>query len=174
MGHSDIPVIGWFALVWKVSPVPPFGSCRRRAAGPALSDLDLEAGRRGGPGEVPPPGLLANRLARGAVVLAGRAARPSRANVRHPAVAQLPMARPFVLDGLPGTTPRRPRSVAGEGRAFGACCFAGCGPSPPYAGPYAEPYAGPFAGHPRTPRRLGGSFPLVMSPRAPVRRKDLG
>jgi hypothetical protein len=49
----------------------------------------------------------------------------SRANVRHPAAAQLPTAQPFVLDGLPGTTPRRPRSVAGCGRAFGACCFAG-------------------------------------------------
>jgi hypothetical protein len=36
-----------------------------------------------------------------------------------------PPAYPFVLDGLLGTTPRRPRSVAGEGRAFGACCFAG-------------------------------------------------
>jgi hypothetical protein len=32
MGHSGIPVIGRLALVWKVSPVPPFG----RPAGPAL------------------------------------------------------------------------------------------------------------------------------------------
>src|SRR5688572_17529178 len=55
----------------------------------------------------------------------GRDARPSRANVRHPAAAQAPTVEPFVLDGLPGTTPRRPRWVAGEGRAFGACCFAG-------------------------------------------------
>ena len=39
------------------------------------------------------------------------------------------------MHGLPGITTRRPRSVAGEGRAFGACCFAGklrspAGPAP--------------------------------------------
>jgi hypothetical protein len=69
--------------------------------------------------------MLAARLAGRLVVSAGRDARPSRANVRHPAAAQLQAAYPFVLDGLPGTTPRRPRSVAVRGRAFGACCFAG-------------------------------------------------
>jgi hypothetical protein len=68
--------------------------------------------------------MLATRLAGRLVVPARRDARPSRANVRHPAAAQLLTAQPFVLDGLPGTTPRRPRSVAGGGRAFGACCFA--------------------------------------------------
>ena len=44
-----------------------------------------------------------------------------------------PTAQPFVLDGLPGTPPRQPRSVAGWGRAFGACCFAGKLRSPAHA-----------------------------------------
>jgi hypothetical protein len=48
-----------------------------------------------------PPGMLATRLAGRLVVLSGRDARPSRANVRHPAAAQLLTAQPFVLDGLP-------------------------------------------------------------------------
>jgi hypothetical protein len=65
-------------------------------------------------GGSPPPGVLAHRIAGRLVVPTGRAARRSRANVQHPAAAQLPMAQPFALDGLPGTTPRRPRSVAGE------------------------------------------------------------
>jgi NmrA-like family len=46
------------------------------------------------------------------------------------------------LDGLLGITPRRPRSVTGEGRVFGACCFAGKlrspggpGPAPPWPRP---------------------------------------
>jgi hypothetical protein len=81
------------------------------------------------------PGLLATRIARGAVVPAGHDARPSRANVRHPATAQVQAVQPFVLDGLPGTTPRRPQSVAGEGRAFGACCCAGKLRSPAGPGP---------------------------------------
>jgi hypothetical protein len=121
--------------------------------------------RRGVRGEAAPPGLLATRLARGLVVLRGRDARLSGANVRRPAAAQVPTAQPFVLDGLPGIPPRWPRSVAGRGRAFGACCFAGKlrspgGPGPgatvaeavdPYASGYASPYASPYAGHPRTP-----------------------
>jgi hypothetical protein len=73
----------------------------------------------------PPPACWLPRLARRLVVPARRDVRRSRANVRHPATAQLPTASPFVLDGLPGTPLRRPRSVAGCGRAFGACCFAG-------------------------------------------------
>src|SRR5215217_5684640 len=106
-------------------------------------------------------GVLATGLARGAVVVAGRDARRSRANVRHPAAAQARTAQPFVLDGLPGTLVCRPRSVAGWGRAFGACCFAGklrspTGPGPAAAlaeavAPYASGYASPYAGHPRTP-----------------------
>ena len=56
------------------------------------------------------PGLLATRLAGRLVVPAGRAARWSRANVRHPAPAQARTARPFVLDRLPGP------SRAGHGR----------------------------------------------------------
>ena len=109
--------------------------------------------------------MLATRLARRPVVQAGRAARRSRANVRHPATAQARTARPFVLDGLPGTTPCRPRSVAGRGRAFGACCFAGklrspAGPGPappwprrldPYVIPYVNPYVIPYAQGWRTP-----------------------
>jgi hypothetical protein len=59
--------------------------------------------------------MLATRLAGRLVVPTGRDARLSGANVRRPAAAQLPTAQPFALDGLPGTTPRRPRSVAGWG-----------------------------------------------------------
>jgi hypothetical protein len=53
------------------------------------------------------------------------AAPPSR-RVRPPAS--------IALDRDPGQPPaRRPRSVAGEGRAFGACCFAGKLRSPAHA-----------------------------------------
>jgi hypothetical protein len=69
---------------------------------------------RGCRGEAPPSGVLATRIARRLVVLAGRAARRSRVNVRHPTVAQVSTAQPFALDGLPRTPPRRPRSVAGR------------------------------------------------------------
>ena len=71
---------------------------------------------------------------------------------------------------------RRPRSVAGWGRAFGACCFAGKLPSPGGPRPGAtvveadDPYADPYAGHPRTPRRPRALFPLVMPPRGGVER----
>ena len=140
-------------------------------------------------GGAPSPGVLATRIARGAVVPAGRAARPSRANVRYPAAAQLPTAQPFALDGQPGARPRRPRSVAGEGRAFGACCFAGKlrspgGPDPvppwprpatPYADPYAELYADLYAGHPRTPSPVGSAVSAGRAPRGGlVGRKDRG
>ena len=70
-------------------------------------------------------GVLATRIAGKSVVPTGRAVRRSRANVRNPAAAQAPTASPFALDRLPGTRTRRPRSVAGWGRAFGALCFAG-------------------------------------------------
>src|SRR5215212_8582832 len=60
-------------------------------------------------------GVLATGLARGAVVVAGRDARRSRANVRHPAAAQARTAQPFALDGRPGTTACRSRSVVGGG-----------------------------------------------------------
>jgi hypothetical protein len=103
--------------------------------------------------------MLATRLAGRLVVPAGRDARPSRANVRHPAAAQLPTAQPFVLDGLPGTTPRRPRSVAGWGRAFGACCFAGKLRSP--AGPGREP---PWPGQ-LTPTSFSTSTPTSFPTR---------
>jgi hypothetical protein len=56
-----------------------------------------------------PPGVLTTRLAGRLAVPTGRAAWPSRTNVRHPA-AQVLTAQPFVLDGLPG--PGR----AGHGR----------------------------------------------------------
>ena len=113
------------------SPMPTTQVAQHHPPSPPLrSVIDfLDSYRRG----MSPPGVLATRLAGRSVVPTGRAARRSRANVRHPATAQLPTAQPFVLDGLPGTTPCRPRSVAGEGRAFGACCFAGKLRSP--AGP---------------------------------------
>jgi hypothetical protein len=101
----------------------------RSSPRPSLQAAALATSSRG----MSPPGLLATRVAGRVVAPAGRDAWPSRTNIRHHAAAQLPTAQPFVLDGLPGTTPRRPRSVAGEGRAFGACCFAGKLRSP--AGP---------------------------------------
>jgi hypothetical protein len=75
-------------------------------------------------------------------------------------------AGPFALDRLPGTTPRRPRSVVGRGRAFArAASLASSAALPvPAAGrpssrrnPYAGPYAEPYADHPRTlsPARTG-------------------
>jgi hypothetical protein len=124
-----------------------------------------------------PSGVLATWLARGAVVLAGRDARRSRANVRHPAAAQAPTAQPFVLDGLPGTRPCRPRSVAGRGRTFGACCFAGNlrgpgGPGPAQVPPWPRrstpTLVGTLVPTPATrvpPRRPGAPFPLGMPPR---------
>jgi hypothetical protein len=108
--------------------------------------------------------------------------------------AQAPTAQPFVLDGRPGTSACRPPSVAVEGRALGACCFAGKLRSPagpglgppvaeavdPYASRYASPYASPYAGHPRTPspprRRVrpghaprGASRPQKPRPTSPPR-----
>jgi hypothetical protein len=123
------------------------------------------------------PGVLATRLAARPVVLAGRAARRSRANVRHPAAAQAPTAQPFALDGLPGT------QRAGHGRWRRSSTrrrrvlLRWQAPQPwrsrsgatvteavdPYAGPYAEPYAGPCATATR-PRRS----PPASRPRSSV------
>jgi hypothetical protein len=110
-----------------------------------------------------PSRLLATRLAGRLVEATG---------VRCPAVKDecpAPRRRPgrspachSPLTVCPGTTPRRPRSVAGEGRAFGACCFAGKLRSPalrtgrhrypaqlqggdPYAIPHVNPYVIPYA-----------------------------
>jgi len=95
-----------------------------------------------------------------------------------------PTASPFVLDGLPGTTPRRPRSVAGRGRAFGACCFAGklrspAGPARCHRGrggltPTSFPTSFPtppvaYPSYPACPH-LSSSCPLV----GPVGRKNRG
>jgi hypothetical protein len=112
-------------------------------------------------------------------VLAGRAAWRSRANVRHPAAVQVEARRPFALDGLPGTTPCRPRSVAGEGRAFGACCFAGklrspAGPDPvpswprrltPTSFSTSIPTSFPTRPDCVPPHPPGAPFSLVMPPR---------
>jgi hypothetical protein len=50
------------------------------------ADVNTESGRggRGGAGEKPLPGLLATWIAGRLLVLVGRDARPSRANIRHP------------------------------------------------------------------------------------------
>jgi hypothetical protein len=75
--------------------------------------------------------MLAIGLAGRLVMLMGRDARPSRANVRHAAAAQLPTAQPFALDGLPGTTARASLGSdeglrrAGDG-ARPADCDQGC------------------------------------------------
>ena len=77
------------------------------------------------------------------------------------------------LAACPGTPACRPRSVAGRGRAFGACCFAGKLRSPalrtgatrlararwraggPYVIPYVNPYVIPYALGVRTPGFAG-------------------
>jgi hypothetical protein len=119
-----------------------------------------------------PPGMLATRLSAGSVVPAGRAARRSRATVRHPATAQLLTVQPFALDGLPGTTPRRLRSVAGRDApsaraaslvssaalAVSARRHRGRGPQPlrwTLRGTLRRPPAYPL-------HRPGAPFPLVM------------
>jgi len=80
-----------------------------------------------------PPACWPPGSPRGTWCREGSDARLSRANVRHPAAAQARTAEPFVLDSLPGTMARRPPWVADEGRAFGACCFAGKLRSPAHA-----------------------------------------
>jgi hypothetical protein len=95
----------------------------------------------------------------------------------------------FALDGLPGTTPRRPRSVAGRGRAFGACCFAGKLRSParpPGDGPHPaqvrgrrplrQPLRQSLRHSPATdgvpPRGLEAGSLLVMPPRGASRPQN--
>ena len=148
------------------------------------------SGRGGGPGEGPPsPGLVATRLARGAVVPAGRAARRSRANVRHPAAAQVPWRSHSPLTACPG--PRR----AGHGRWQGgdapsarAASLAssaalplapGNGPDParlgggdPYVNPYVNPYVIPYALGVRTPHRPEAGSPVVRPPRGASRPQN--
>ena len=138
-------------------------------------------------GEASPPGLLATRLAGRLVVLMGRDARLSRANVRHPAAAQARTAEPFVLDSLPGTMACRPRSVAGEGTRLRRVLLRWQAPQPcsrigrrrypaqlqggdPYVIPHVNLYVIPYAQGWRTPG-LGGrahrsrSCPLVGASR---------
>jgi hypothetical protein len=135
----------------------------------------LDSYRRG----MSPPGILATRLARGAVVrLRHRCPRVKRDRGmrpnspagwcrlrRPPDPAADESSRPIALDRDPGQPPAtRPRTVAGWGRAFGACCFAGKlrSPAPPLGrqphpaqpgggDPYASPYASPYARRWRTP-----------------------
>jgi hypothetical protein len=119
----------------------------------------------------------------------------SSAAIRRPPKAAPPSRRVWppasiALDRDPGQPlARRPRSVAGWGRAFGACCFAGKLRSPagsgpgttlaeavdPYASRYASPYASPYAGHPRTPSPSGGRITAGHAPvGGPVGRKNRG
>jgi len=149
-----------FVTRWRCWVVRP----RERAR-----DVPVVAGGGGSGGRtLLPPGLAAAPLARGLVVQLGRDARRSSANVRLPAAAQVHAAGPFVLDGLPGTTPAGHWPWSVEGRAFGACCFAGKLRSPAHAPgdaahpalpgggcPYADPYADPYARHSRTPSPAG-------------------
>jgi hypothetical protein len=116
-------------------------------------------GAEGGPGGDPPPGVLATAIAPRLVVQPGRDARRSSANVRLSAAAQVQAAGPFVLDGLPGTTPAGHLPWSVVGRAFGACCFAGKLRSP--APPTGEPRSsGPWA--PATPTSMGTSTPTAF------------
>jgi hypothetical protein len=106
----------------------------------------------------------------------------------HPAgeFGRMPRSR---LTGTPASAGRRSRSVAGWGRAFGACCFAGKlrslvirpgrplgGRLDPYVIPYVNLYVIPYAQGWRTPglggrAHLSSSVPLggVERPRRAVR-----
>jgi hypothetical protein len=91
-----------------------------------------------------PPGMLATRIARGAVVPAGREARPSRANVRPPPPRSSPRRSHSSLTACPGPRPLATVGGRERGRAFGACCFAGKlrspgGPSPVPPWPSRDP-----------------------------------
>jgi hypothetical protein len=79
-----------------------------------------------------------------------------------------PTAQPFVLDGLPGSTACRPRSVAGEGRAFGACCFAGKLRSP--AGRALAAFGWGGLTPTSFPTSTSKSFPTSTSKSFPTRR----
>jgi len=94
---------------------------------------------------------------------------------------------PFVLDGLPGTTPACHSRWSVVGRAFGACCFAGKLRSPappageprvsgltpgslPYGNPYAVPYAYPYGnGYARRVRTPGSGGRGYLSSSVPLR-----
>ena len=119
-------------------------------------------------------------LAPRSVVQLGRDARRSSANVRHPAAAQVPTPRPFVLDGLPGTPAAGHPGWLVVGRAFGACCFAGKLRSPapptgeaplarpvvvgePYVNGYVIPYVILYA--------LGGAYPCPRRPGLSVQHR---
>jgi hypothetical protein len=155
--------------------MPPGETAPPASPPSALITAVLDSYRRG----MSPPGILATRLARGAVVqLRHRCPRVKRDGtaglvgcwIRRPpkATPSSRRVRPhasIALDRDPGQPPAtRPRTVAGWGRAFGACCFAGKlrSPAPPLGrqphpaqpgggDPYASPYASPYAGRWRTP-----------------------
>ena len=112
-----------------------------------------EGGPGGGPSPRPGCRLLAPRL----VVRLGRDARLSSANVRLPAAAQVDAVSPFVLDSLPGSPPAGHAPWSVEGRAFGACCFAGKLRSP-----------APPAGDATYPARLEGGSPTLVSTLVPT------
>ena len=128
----------------------------------------------GGPGGgLSPPACWPPGSPEGSRCRPGRDARSSRANVRLPAAAQLLTVQPFALDDLPGTTPRRSRSVAGRGRAFGACCFAGKLRSPAGPGPASRDESGWTLRHSlrqplRHSLRAGGAYPWLRWPSASV------
>jgi hypothetical protein len=144
--------------------------------------------RGGGPGEgAPSPGVLAIRIARGAVVPAGRVARPSRANVRRPPQRSPRRVSPFALDGLPGTTPCRPRSVAvRDAPSARAASLASSAALPvlarlppwprrltPTSFPTSTPTSFPTRPGCVPPRRPEARSPLVMPPRGASRPRFL-
>jgi hypothetical protein len=85
-------------------------------------------------------------------------ARLSSANVRHPATAHVQRGSHSCLTACPGPNRRRPRSVAGKGRAFGACCFAGKlrSPAGPGSGAAVADAVAPTLVGTRVPTRAGG------------------
>ena len=86
---------GCWSARWDAWPLPDSSPCHHPLTTIEASPWPRRHRPEGGPGGGPSPGLLATRLAGEAVVLAGRAARRSRANVRHPATAQLHTAQPI-------------------------------------------------------------------------------
>src|SRR5512133_400580 len=136
---------------------------QRRTLSPSPTDrnaLPRAALGGGGPGGGPSPRLAGHQARRKARGAGGARCPAVRGECPAPAAAQVEARMPFALDGLPGSTPRRPRSVAGRGRAFGACCFAGKLRSPAGADPV-----------PRWPRSLTPtSFPTSTPTSFPTRR----
>jgi len=132
-------------------------SCLRSGVGAPASPAEGGAG-----GRTLPPAYWPHGSPRGSRCRQGRDARRSSANVRLPAAAQVDAVKPFVLDGLPGTTLAGYWRWSVVGRAFGACCSAGKLRSPasptgkprlpgslvaadPYGIPYVNPYGIPCA-----------------------------